>query len=329
MKALTTIAVGLAAACMTAAGLPASPADAALHTRCVGAGGDVTVPGDLVVPRSQACELDGTTITGDVRVARGANLVAHDVTIDGTLTVAKDGYADIDGVDIDGQVTLQQAFGMMANASTMDAGLITRAPDDVSQGFAEIAGSTINGSLHSSAGELIIKQTDIGADVSTDGAYFTEAHDSFVDGKVTVRENEQPSLFCGGAIRGDARFIGNGNDVRLGVSAAPGACQNATYWGGDVRIADTDGDALADNNIVDGNLVLRGNEPAAKLGERNVVRGEIVGDYENADMTSPSTHERAAASRQSEHSKQLGQKAQKRKADALKQVHAAGQADLG
>ena len=86
----------LAIAGVAAAGmLTATSASADLVTRCSGTAGDVTVPGDLVVPAGQTCDLTGTTVDGDVRVRAGADLIGEDVTVTGDIVGAADAYLDL------------------------------------------------------------------------------------------------------------------------------------------------------------------------------------------------------------------------------------------
>src|SRR5699024_2335999 len=121
-----------------------------------------------------------------------------------------------------------------------------------------------------------------------DGAYFTEVHDTFIDGKARVVDNKQSITFCGGAIGGTAAFKGNAKNVRLGVVNTPLGCTSPTYWGDTVRIRKTHGTVQVDKIVVDGDLVMRDNDSTARLGKRHVVRGKTVGDYTNVDFT-PST----------------------------------------
>lgn len=106
MKAPKIAAMAAAAVLAMGVGIASPPAHAEPLTKCIGEAGDVTVPGDVVVPKGRSCELDGTTIKGDVRVARNANLVLSDVSIDGDLKVGENAYADADASTVAGKVTL-------------------------------------------------------------------------------------------------------------------------------------------------------------------------------------------------------------------------------
>jgi hypothetical protein len=65
-------------AALVATGLltAASTAQAAEDTVCVSALGPVTVPGDLIVPEGQVCDLAGTRVLGDTKVEDAAELYA-------------------------------------------------------------------------------------------------------------------------------------------------------------------------------------------------------------------------------------------------------------
>src|SRR5438067_4905126 len=83
---------------------PAANAD--LVTYCVGEGGAVTVPGDLFVPPGESCSLDGTTVTGNVRVAAGGNLVVKGGSFKKEVQIASEGYFDATNTTVGSQVTL-------------------------------------------------------------------------------------------------------------------------------------------------------------------------------------------------------------------------------
>src|SRR5262245_50553272 len=95
---------------------PAANAD--LVTYCVGTGGAVTVPGDLFVPPGESCELDGTTVTGNVRIAAGADLVVTGGKFQRDVQIAADGYYDATNTAVTGQVTLAAGgFGIFMRDS--------------------------------------------------------------------------------------------------------------------------------------------------------------------------------------------------------------------
>ena len=60
------------------------------------------------------------------------------------------------------------------------------------------------------------KNTQVGGNVSTSGAYYTDVRDSFVDGTLSVLNNLNGSVVCGGAVQGKSTFAGNLVGVQLG-----------------------------------------------------------------------------------------------------------------
>lgn len=99
---LATVSAVIAASVLAVA--PTAHAD--LVTHCIGTGGAVTVPNDLLVPAGESCALTGTTITGNVTVAAGGNLVVTGGRVSGEVRVAADGYLDATETTVDGQVVL-------------------------------------------------------------------------------------------------------------------------------------------------------------------------------------------------------------------------------
>lgn len=308
-----------------------APASADLVTRCVGEGGAVTVPGDLVVPRGAACSLTGTTVTGDVRVAAGADLVAVDVTVDGRVVVADDAYLDTTGTTVAGEVILSGAFGGYFEGSEIGDRVVTRASASTDTGgFAYAVGSRVTGDLVSRSAEVFAEDSELGGLVSTDSLY-ADLYSSFVDGTVLVRANEQGSTLCNVAVQGTSRFQNNTGAVQLGSDGPGAACAAGSFWGDDVTVTGTTGGAFVDGNIIDGDLTLRDNDPVALVGQSNLVRGEIRGDFEEWDGTDPSSI--ASTSEQGSDPQQrratLEDKVEQRQQQARKSAEQAGAADLG
>src|ERR687895_355923 len=96
----TTPAAALAAA---GALLAASPAQAD-DRRCDGLIGPETVPGGVVVPDGEVCELAGTRVIGSVRVGTGAALFAQGIALSGNLDVRADADVSLDQGEIAGNV---------------------------------------------------------------------------------------------------------------------------------------------------------------------------------------------------------------------------------
>jgi hypothetical protein len=118
MKARTVLALASLAG-VALAGAVTTTASADLVTRCVGTGGAVTVPGDLVVPAGKSCVLEGTTVEGKVTVQAGADLVVTDGVFKGVVVVAEDGYLDAYNTTEAGKVTSRGGYGATFGASTL------------------------------------------------------------------------------------------------------------------------------------------------------------------------------------------------------------------
>src|SRR5690625_6983462 len=110
----------LTVAAVAAAGmLTAVPASADLVTRCIGTAGEVTVPGDLVVPPGETCDLTGTTVDGDVRVRAGSDLIGDGVSITGDVIGAGDAYIDLVGSEVAVVVPVHGGYGVVLEESTV------------------------------------------------------------------------------------------------------------------------------------------------------------------------------------------------------------------
>ena len=300
----------------------ASPASAALITYCVGVGGAVTVPNDLLVPAGESCSLEGTKVTGNVRVAQGANLVIADGTINGEIQVASDGYLDAVHTSIDGQVTLASGgYGAFLKATS--SGPVTLQPKGSAtiDGFFFAENTTVDGNLLASTGEIRVDQmSQVTGNVSTSGAYYTDVHDSFVDGTLSVLNNATGSVVCGSAVRGKATFSGNLGGVQLGPNGSLDGCASGGYWGRDVTIANTTGGVSVDDNIIDGRLSVTNNTPVAHVAANNRIRGGIVGESTSSAA--------ARAARAAARDGKVEERAEVRRSDAVESAEAAGDADL-
>ncbi len=257
----------------------APSASADLVTHCVGTGGAVTVPTDLYVPPSQSCALTGTIVLGNVIVAPGANLVVVRGQFRGQLRVANDGYLDATDTTVDGPVDLA-AGGYGLYLRNTRSGSVTVQPKGSAtiDSFLFAERTTIAGNVAASAGEVRLdRTTQVRGDVSSTGTYYTDVHDSFVDGTLTVRGSTTGSVVCGSAVRGLATFAGNLGGVQLGPNGHLDGCASGGYWGRDVSVANTTGGVIVDDNIIDGQLIVSANDPAAQIAANNRIRGGVVG----------------------------------------------------
>ena len=320
-------AAALAAAAALGAStlLVAAPASAELTTRCVGEGGAVTVPGDLVVPRNGSCSLDGTTITGDVWIGRGADLITENVTVGGGVTGVGNAYFEAFSTSVDGSVVLNGSHGAYLEDSEVGDRVLTQWGDDVAGGFVYTFQSAVGDDLVSQGGELFVESTEVAGALRSDLSQYTDLYDSFVDGGVLVRDNELGGVVCASAVQGDSRFVGNIDTVQLGADGPFADCDGSNFWGGDVAVRDTQGGVLLDHNIVDGDLTLRDNDPVALFGPRNLVRGDVLGEFDEWDGSQPARQRSASAETREQ---ALQRKVTQRHDSAVRSADRAGNAHL-
>ena len=258
----------------------AAPASADLVTYCIGTGGAVTVPNDLYVPPNESCDLAGTTITGNVSVAAGANLVVAGGRINGEVRVAANGYFDASESTVGGAVVVA-AGGYGVYLRDAHSGTITVRPKGSAtvDTFLFVEDSTVSGSVAVNAGEVRLDQnTQVEGSVSSSGSYYTDVHDSFVDGTLSVLNSATGSVVCGSAVRGRTTFAGNLGGVQLGPNGTLDGCASGGYFGRDVSITNTTGGVTVDDNIIDGVLTVQSNTPAATVAPNNRIRGGVTGD---------------------------------------------------
>lgn len=309
----------------------AAPASAALVTRCVGEGGAVTVPGDLVVPANQVCTLDGTTIQGNVRVAKGADLVMNDVTVEGNVSAAENAYVEAVASDVSGQVALRGAFGAYIDGTSVAGNVATRTTDTVDQaGFVLTNDAELGGNLISDAGEVLVEASEVEGNINSADSYYTDVYESFVDGKVTVSGSELGGVFCAVAIDGVSSFTDNAGVLQLGADGPNTACEGSSYWGDNVTVTGNTGGVYVDNNIVNGDLTLTGNDPVAQVGANNRVRGEVTGESEEwtGETAAPQARTLARAEKPASRKDALESKIADRGSDAEAEAAEAGPAKL-
>ncbi|MEU7926770.1 hypothetical protein [Micromonospora sp. NPDC049107] len=317
---LATVSAVIAASVLAVA--PTAHAD--LVTHCIGTGGAVTVPNDLLVPAGESCALTGTTITGNVTVAAGANLVVTGGRVSGEVRIAADGYLDATETTVDGQVVLA-AGGYGVFLSDARTGALTVRPKGSAtiDSFLFAEASTIGGNVTVGAGEVRLDQgTQVTRNVSSTGTYYTDVHDSFVDGTLSVLNSATGSVVCGSAVRGRATFAGNLGGVQLGPNGTLDSCASGGYWGADVSVTNTTGGVTVDDNIINGQLTVTGNDPAAQVAANNRIRGGVTGD-----QAAP-TANRAARMSAADREDAGDERAEVRRTSAVQDATEAGAAKL-
>ncbi|MFF0316482.1 hypothetical protein ACFYPH_17855 [Micromonospora sp. NPDC005252] len=317
---LATVTAVIAASVLAVA--PTAHAD--LVTHCIGTGGAVTVPNDLLVPAGESCALTGTTITGNVTVAAGANLVVTGGRVSGEVRVAADGYLDATETSVDGQVVLA-AGGYGVFLSDAQTGAVTVRPKGSAtiDSFLFAEAATIAGNVTVGAGEVRLDGgTQVTRNVSSTGTYYTDVHDSFVDGTLSVLNSATGSVVCGSAVRGRATFAGNLGGVQLGPNGGLDSCASGGYWGADVSVTTTTGGVTVDDNIINGQLTVTGNNPAAQVAANNRIRGGVTGE-----QAAP-TANRAARMAAPDREDAGDERAELRRTSAVQEATAAGDARL-
>ncbi|WP_067494868.1 hypothetical protein [Actinoplanes sp. TFC3] len=322
-----TVVLAVTTTAAVAAGvLGAAPsASADLVTYCVGTGGAVTVPNDLFVPAGESCALTGTIITGNVSVAAGANLVVTGGRVDGQVSIAADGYLDAKQSTVRGEITLASG-GYGVYLQSAESGPITvRARGSATvDSFLFAEDASVTGSVNASAGEIRLGTgSEVTGSLNTTGTYYTDLHDSFVDGALSVLNSSTGSVVCGSAVRGRGTFSGNRGGVQLGPDGALDSCASGGYFGADVSITNTTGTATVAGTIIDGKLTVQRNTPVAQVAASNRIRGGIVGDPAPATAAAKRLGA-AAASREDK----TEQRAEKRHDAAVDEAVAAGAANL-
>ncbi|RZT78004.1 hypothetical protein EV382_1182 [Micromonospora violae] len=325
MPGRTVVKLATVSAVIAASVLAVAPtAHADLVTHCIGTGGAVTVPNDLLVPAGESCSLTGTTITGNVTVAAGANLVVTGGRVSGEVRVAGNGYLDATETTIDGPVVLA-AGGYGIFLKDAQTGNVTVRPKGSTtiDSFLFAEASTVTGNVTVSAGEVRLDGgTQVRRNLSSTGTYYTDLHDSFVDGTLSVLNSATGSVVCGSAVQGRATFAGNLGGVQLGPNGGLDSCASGGYWGGDVSITSTTGGVTVDDNIINGQLTVTSNDPAAQVAANNRIRGGVTGDQAAA------TANRAARVAAPDREEAGDQRAETRRTSAVQEATEAGAARL-
>lgn len=324
--ALATTALIASGAAFSTIG--AAPANADLVTRCVGTAGAVTVPGDLVVPADATCDLTGTSVTGDVRVRQGANLIGEGVSIDGRVVGAADAYVDLQDSSVAGELRLNSAYGAVVENSAVDGRVVSNAGEDAPVGFLFAMGTELGENLVARAGEVYLEDAVVAGNVNSQGTEYTDIYDAFIDGRLVVGDNAEGSMLCGVVVQGNSRITANAGPVQVG-SDGPGAdCDSTSYWGGNVRVDGNTGGVMIDDNIISGSLNLADNTPTAQVGENNRVRGDINGPHD--PIPADEAQLRAfSAEADADRADTIQNRIDERRDAAQEQAAAAGSANLG
>ena len=314
---------GLVLAGFAASG--SAPAQAALTTHCVGEGGDVTVPGDLVVPQGEACSLEGTTNNGNVRIAAGADLVGEGITVNGNIVVREDGYLDLAGSTVDGNVVNRGSFGVYLDGTDLNAYNTQGSANPES--FLWTYETHFDARVTATGGSFVLESSFADGLVQTTDTQYTDIVDSVVGGTLTVTGAEYGAMVCGSEVDGHATFASVGVAVQLGASGALADCeQGPSIWGGNVLVSGTTGTVEVSDNIIRGNLDGTGNDSVTASDNR--VRGNLEGQFAEDGEESLLQRQAEAQSEAEDGRDALEQLRSDRLADAEELADAAGPADL-
>ena len=224
-------------------------------------------PRDLVVRADQSCDLSGVTVTGDVTVRAGADLIAEGSTFDGNLRVQEDAI-DAKGSTIAGKLVCAPPT---APTSRTAPSLAHRRPG---ARFLYSLGSEHSARVVAASGETYLDGSVVRGDVITTDEHLTDIYDSWITGDLSVTGAAEGGLRAPARSTATSatRAAGSGADQRRRTS---GPC-GVSYVGGDVALTDNTDGVLISSTIVRGDLRRDGNDPAS-TGTDNRVRGASEG----------------------------------------------------
>jgi len=257
-------------AALVATGLLAAASTAqAAEEHCVGAIGPVTIPGNLVVPAGQVCDLAGTRVLGNTFVEPAAELYAEQADLRGNLAVAGGGYADLFESTVAGTLKLTESLGVSMENSSV-GNLDSRGSD-----FIDVFSGTIPGNLKARGGSTAVfaEGVAVGGNLEATGVDYFDLYDSLVNGSFYVRNTQSGSIFCGNTLNGDSVFTNNRTLLTIG---SPDQACDGNRVNGNVVVDRNEAAAEISDNDVSGNLTCRGNTPPP-VGGGNRVEGNKEG----------------------------------------------------
>jgi hypothetical protein len=322
MRARSILAL---AACVAGTTLGiALPANAGLTTFCEGEAGAVTVPGDLRVAATKSCVLSGTVVTGTVTVEPGANLVITNGSFQREVFVQDDGYLDAQGTTFGSTITATDGYGFFLAGTTSGAVKVAADKHPDRGTYAYLNGSTVNGDLTSTVGEVFADSSTVNGAVSGTNVAYVDLVNSVVNKDLSVSGARLGGVFCAGEVYGNASYTGNTGALQIGADGPIVGCDQASFFNGNLTVSGNTGTATVSNTIIRGNLAGTDNNPAP-TGVNNRVRGTTSGQFVNLAPSAAAARGMAAQEQQQAPSQD---KTAARKADALAAAHAAGPAAL-
>lgn len=291
MKRNILLGLTLAVLAAFAGALPAVADDDDPPAECIGVIGSVEVDGDLVVPEGATCDLQGTTVNGDVLVERDASLFTDRADIggrtrdddDGDLRLAENAYADLLTTSVDGSTRLGSSLGLFTHTSALEGGIESRDAEVLTLFDTSIDGDVeLRGELTEFSGDDV----EIDGDVEGEEIAHLDVFNSNVDGRLSVEEASAGGFLCGSGVDGRVRYEESSNVIDIG------GC-DGNRLEDDVEVIDNTAAITIAGNVIEEDLVCRGNVPAP-VGGGNLVGEDSEGQCEDIE-TAPAVRAPAQA----------------------------------
>lgn len=258
-----------------------------LVTHCRGTASSASVPGDLVVPKGESCDLTDTTVAGSVTVRADADLLGKGVEVDGALVGASGSYVELSESKIGGDLKLTDAYGAVVEQSTIAGKVSTMPGQGDASGRIFASDVDIDGPFTIRSGEVYIEDSTITGSLDSKNSVFTDVKDVFVDKQLKIDQAEDGSMLCAVTVAKNADITDNGGPLQVGPSGSSADCSDGSiYVGKTLAVTGNTGGVVVDDVIVSGDLNVARNEPAAVIGEMVRVRGTVSNTDNGAEVRS-------------------------------------------
>lgn len=279
-------------------------------TYCSGVVEDETVTTDLVVPNQSACELNNTTVEGNVTVGVQADFVVNDSDLGGRIDIEKRSYVSVANSTISSDIATSDGIHGLRIESSVVSGDVTvhsttRRAGFGSKPYAYIIDSVIGGDVYSTLGEVLVSGSSIGGDLTThyDDEFehpsgnpaspmlYTDVYDSVIKGDLSVSDNVLGATVCGSMILGDGTLSSTQSfpilspfypEIPTGplqVGTSDECDGSSNYWGGDLDISENATEIALSGNVIEGALTGTGNVPAPMRCDDNEIGGDVSGQF--------------------------------------------------
>ncbi len=261
------LAVGLLVMTTLVAGVAPALAAGRGETPCIGAMTNQIVRGNLVVPAEQDCELFGATVLGHVRLEYDADLEAEDTEITGDVYIGEQAGADFYHVRVGGNVDIRGTWALLDSFGDTTINGQVRVEDAERLNLSR---TTVNGDLQVTGTRLMTATNSrVKGAIQVQDISFVAFRGSRLDRAVTVERAQDEARLCESSVGGDATFAGNSTKLAIGGGAY--LCDGNTVRG-TLAVHQNQGTITIADNIVRGDLICIGNEPAP-TGSGNQVTG--------------------------------------------------------